>query len=145
MHIGSHVKSVIQVASPPGKPVMIHDGDCEFCSLWIRRWQKITGDLVDYVPSQDAQVASCFPEVPKEMLTAAVQLVETDGCVYGGAEAVFRSLARGGRDRWLLKWYEESAAFAHASEWCYGVVARNRWLFSRLTRLGWGRNVEPSK
>jgi hypothetical protein len=35
--------------------------------------------------------------------------------------------------------------FAQAAEWCYGVVARNRWLFSRLTRLGWGRNAEPSK
>lgn len=124
---------------------MIYDGDCEFCSLWIRRWRKVTGERVDYVPSQDARVASRFPEVPKEMFAAAVQLVETDGWVYGGAEAVFRSLSRGGRSRWLLRRYEKSAVFAQASEWCYGAVARNRWLFSRLTRLGWGRNAEPPK
>jgi hypothetical protein len=72
-----------------------------------------------------------------------VQLVEPDGCVYGGAEAVFRALAQNPHERWLLDWYEHSPVFAHASEWGYRVVARHRTFFSALTRLGWGRHVDP--
>jgi hypothetical protein len=73
----------------------------------------------------------------------AVQLVEPDGCVYGGAEAVFRALAKHPHEGWLLDWYEHSTVFAHASEWGYRVVARYRTFFSALTRLGWGRHVDP--
>ena len=49
-----HMKSDIRVATPPPKPLMVFDGDCNFCTLWIRRWQQMTGDAVDYLPSQDA-------------------------------------------------------------------------------------------
>jgi lipase maturation factor 1 len=121
---------------------MIYDGDCNFCSLWIRRWQQTTGDYLDYLAYQDPCVAARFPEVPRGQFETAVQLVEPDGCVYGGAEAVFRALARHPHEGWLLDWYEHSPVFAHASEWGYGLVARHRTFFSALTRLAWGRHVD---
>ena len=43
------MKSGIRVATPPPKPLMVFDGDCNFCTLWIRRWQQMTGDAVDYL------------------------------------------------------------------------------------------------
>jgi predicted DCC family thiol-disulfide oxidoreductase YuxK len=122
---------------------MVYDGDCNFCSLWIHRWRHTTGDHLDYLPFQDPSVAVRFPEVPRGQFETAVQLVEPDGCVYGGAEAVFRALAQNPHERWLLDWYEHSPVFAHASEWGYRVVARHRTFFSALTRLGWGRHVDP--
>ncbi len=64
---------------------MIYDGDCRFCSLWVRRWQQATGDEVDYLPSQDPRVAAQVPELPREQFDAAVQLVEPEGTVFGGA------------------------------------------------------------
>jgi predicted DCC family thiol-disulfide oxidoreductase YuxK len=121
---------------------MVYDGDCNFCSLWIRRWQHAANSHLEYLPFQDPAVAARFPEVPRSQFEQAVQLVETNGCVYGGAEAVFRALAHNPHKGWLLDWYEQSPVFARASEWGYGVVARHRTLFSRLTRLAWGSRVE---
>ena len=69
---------------------MVFDGDCGFCRLWISRWQVMTGDRVDYATSQDS--AKDLPDIPPEKFQESVQLVETDGKVYQGAEAVFRSL-----------------------------------------------------
>jgi lipase maturation factor 1 len=115
---------------------VVYDGDCDFCSLWIRRWQQSTGDQVEYLPFQDPAVGARFSEVPREQFESAVQLVATDGCVYGGAEAIFRLLAWNQHGRWLLAWYEYSTLFAHATEWGYRLVARHRGFFSFLTRLG---------
>ena len=88
------------------------------------------------------RVAARFPEVPRGQFETAVQLVEPDGQVYGGAEAVFRALAHKPHERWLLDWYEHSPVFAHATEWGYRLVARNRGFFSALTRLAWGRHLD---
>ena len=110
--------------------MMIYDGDCNFCSLWIHRWQHATGDQLDYLPFQDPDVAARFPEVPRGQFETAVQLIETDGRVYGGAEAVFRALAHNPRRGRLLNWYEHSPAFARVTEWGYRLVARHRWFFS---------------
>ncbi len=121
---------------------MVYDGDCNFCTLWIHRWQQTSGDQLEYIPFQDPSVAARFPEVPRGQFETAVQLIATDGSVFGGAEAVFHSLAHNPHEGWLLDWYENSPAFAAVTEWGYRVVARHRGLFSFLTRVGWGRNVD---
>ena len=114
---------------------MIYDGDCNFCSLWVHRWQHASGDHLDSLAFQDPGVAARFPEVPRGQFENAVQLIETDGRVYGGAEAVFRALAHNPRGDWLLGWYEHSHFFARAAEWGYRLAARHRGFFSALTRL----------
>ena len=136
------MKSDIRVAAPPPKPLMIYDGDCNFCTLWIRRWQQMTGDAVDYLPSQDASVAAQFPEIPSDRFQTAVQLIEPDGTVYSGAEAVFRTLAKNPNWRWALRTYENAPIIARITEFAYGFVAGHRTFFSLLTRWFWGRQVE---
>lgn len=131
-----------RVATPPPKPLMVYDGDCNFCILWIRRWQQLTGDNVDYMPAQDPRVPGRFPEIPHEQYDTAIQLIEPNGAVYSGAEAVFRALAHNSNRNWLLRTYENSPAFMDVTEWAYGLVARNRTWFSRLTRWFWGRHLE---
>jgi predicted DCC family thiol-disulfide oxidoreductase YuxK len=143
LRYNSLVKCAIQVASPPTKPVMVFDGDCNFCMTWIRRWERTTGDRVDYLPFQDASISQRFPEIPRSQFESAVQLIVPDGSVYGGAEAAFRALACVPGGEWFLDWYTHSPAFARAAEWGYRRVAANRRFFSFLTRLGWGRNIEP--
>lgn len=132
----------IHVTTPPAKPLMVFDGDCNFCTLWIRRWQRKTGDDVDYLPSQDANIATRFPEIPRERFESSVQLIDPDGAVYSGAEAVFRGLAKNPRRTTLLGLYQTYPSFAHATEWAYRLVAGHRTFFSRLTRWFWGRHVE---
>ena len=111
---------------------MIYDGDCDFCSLWVHRWQHATGDRLDYLAFQDPRVAARFPEVPRGQLETAVQLIETNGRVYGGAEAVFRALAHNPHGDWLLNRYERSPVFARVTEWGYRLAARHRGLISAL-------------
>ncbi len=136
------MQSGSRVATPPPKPLMVYDGDCNFCTLWVRRWQQMTGDSVDYLPAQDPAIGTRFPEIPREQFDTAVQLIETDGAVYSGAEAVFRTLAHCPNRQWPLRTYDNSPAFANVTEWAYRRVARNRTFFSRLTRWFWGRHVE---
>ena len=81
MGLVSGVRSIVRVASPPAKAVMVYDGDCNFCSLWVHRWRHTTGDHLDYLPFQDPSVAARFPEVPRGQFETAVQLVEPDGGV----------------------------------------------------------------
>jgi predicted DCC family thiol-disulfide oxidoreductase YuxK/uncharacterized membrane protein YphA (DoxX/SURF4 family) len=128
----------IQVASRPAKPLMVYDGNCNFCKFWIVRWQQTTADRVDYIASQDARVAEQFPELPRDRLDAAVQLIETDGVVFDGAEAVFRSLSYNPRLRWPLWFYRRVPGIARVTETAYEFVATRRTFFSSLTRLLYG-------
>jgi predicted DCC family thiol-disulfide oxidoreductase YuxK len=136
------VTSALRVVSPPAKPLMVYDGDCNFCTLCIRRWQHATGGRVDYLPFQDLQIAARFPEIPRERFESAVQLIQPDGSVVGAAEAVFRALAVDRHGRWLLDWYQHSPFFSRTAESTYHFVACHRTLFSVLTRWLWGRHVE---
>ncbi|MFL6569689.1 MAG: lipase maturation factor family protein [Chthoniobacterales bacterium] len=129
----------LRVANPPAKPLMLFDGNCHFCRRWIERWREATGDRVDYASSQEA--AAQFPEIPAVEYEGAVQLIETDGHVYSGSAAVFRSLGktRGGSG---LAWCAEHVpGFAAASEVTYKIIARNRQFASLGTRLLWGDDV----
>jgi len=127
------MNSGFRVVTPPTKPLMVFDGECNFCTLWIRRWRQLTGDAVDYLPAQDPRVAEQFPEIPREQFDTAVQLIEPDGTVYSGAEAVFRALAKNPKRQWALRWYNKSRTFARLSEAVYGFVARHREFFSWLS------------
>ena len=134
----------IRIAAPPPKPLMVFDGDCNFCTLWIRRWRQITGEAVDYLPAQDPQVVQRFPEMPREQFQKSVQLIEPDGAVVSGAEAVFRALAKNPKWKWPLGIYERSPALAKVTECAYEFVAGHRTAFSFVTRLLWGKHVERS-
>lgn len=137
------MKAALQVASPPAKPLIIFDGECHFCAVWIRRWQHITGNRLDYLPFQDSSIAAQFPEIPRAQLETAVHLLEPDGTVYTGAEAAFRALACNPHEQWLLDWYIHSPVFARTSERAYRFVADHRRFFSTITRCLWGERVEP--
>ena len=67
----------LRITQPPSKPLLVYDGDCEFCKLWVARWREETGAAVDYAPFQEA--AARFPEMPRAEFERAVQLIEPDG------------------------------------------------------------------
>jgi predicted DCC family thiol-disulfide oxidoreductase YuxK len=125
-----------RVASPPARPLVLFDGDCGFCRFWIARWRGLLEGRVDFAPFQDE--ANRFPEVPREAFARAVRLVEPDGRVSGGAEAVFRALSRRpGGARWLRA-YRGLPGFAPVAEIVYRAIAAHRgaagWLTARLWR-----------
>lgn len=116
--------------APPRKPLLIYDGDCAFCRRAVAWSRRITGEAVDYRPYQE--VAEQFPHISLEQFRAAAQLVDCDGAVRSGAEAVYGALARARRWRWLLWLHRRSSLFRSLSERAYRWVARHRDGLGRL-------------
>jgi predicted DCC family thiol-disulfide oxidoreductase YuxK len=139
------VQASVKLSHPPARPVLIYDGDCTFCCVWICRWRKLTGERVEYLPFQSADVASRFPELKPEELARAVHLVQSDGATFYGAEAGLRALHSEERPSWLWQIYSGSPWIASVAEKSYRFVAEHRPVFSWLTRVFWGNQVEPAR
>ena len=127
------------VRAAPTKPLLIFDGDCHFCRRWIERWRELTGAAVEYAAYQD--VSERFPEISIADFQRAVQLIEDDGTIYSGAEAVFKSLGHARHRKWMSWSYECVPGFARTTETAYWLIARNRESASFLTKLLWGKDV----
>jgi len=131
----------LRVSNPPAKPLLIWDGECDFCRLWIERWREITAGKVDYATYQ--QAAHQFPEIPAEQFKRAMAFIEPDGETFLAAEAVYRSLRSRSSRRWLAWSYDRVPGFAAISEIAYKFVADHRGFGSTFTRLLWGKDVRP--
>src|SRR6266478_1150030 len=131
----------LRVSNSPPKPLMIWDGECHFCKMWIERWREITAGKVDYATYQ--QAASQFPEIPLDQFKRAVAFIEPDGKTFFAAEAVYRSLQCRSSRKWLARSYDHVPGFAAISELGYKFIARHRKLGSAVTRLLWGKDVRP--
>jgi predicted DCC family thiol-disulfide oxidoreductase YuxK len=122
------------VANPPTeRPLMVFDGDCNFCRHWIARWQRSTGSLVEYVEFQ--KLGNRFPEIARSAFEGAVQLIERDGRVLTGADAVFRLFEFGGKPPKVLSLLLCVPGFLPISRALYHFIAGHRVLFSKVTRL----------
>jgi len=117
-------------------PLLIFDGKCGFCRIWIDYWKLLTAGRVDYAPSQE--VRGEFPQIPVRAYSESVQLVRTDGTVVGGARAVFESLGQ-------QRWYESSRVFAALTEAAYRFIASHRNLAYQVTRFTFGKKIEPAQ
>lgn len=123
------------------RPVLVYDGECEFCRFWIDYWKRLTGECIEYAPYQEA--ASRFPSIPLDRFETSVVLVLPDGSTFSAAQAVFKSLAFAPGNGWMLRIYERIPGVAPISELFYRLVAANRDFFYLMTRLLWGRQLEP--
>ena len=126
---------------PLDRPLLLFDADCGFCRFWVARWRAMTRGQVEFAPAQEE--AGRFPQIAKEDWKRSVQMVTPRGDIYGGAEAVFRTLAYAGQRRWMLGVYRRVPGARVVSEAAYRLVERHRGFFSKLTLLGWGRHPEP--
>src|SRR5437763_10099650 len=122
-------------------PLLIFDGKCAFCRIWIEYSKTVTGDRVEYAPSQ--QVGAQFPQIAPENFGKSVQLVFPDGEVVSGARAAIETLRYSPRHGWLVWLYESVPLFAVLCEWAYRHVAAHRTLAYHVTRLLFGRQVRP--
>jgi len=123
------------------KPVLLYDGDCGFCRRWIESWRRATGERVEYAPYQEA--AERFPQISQSEFTREAKLVEADGTVYGGAEAVLRALIHAPGRAWAYWCYRRIPGFGLSSRIVYRFVAGHRRGLSHITNWLWGRTSEP--
>ncbi len=127
------------------KPVLIYDGRCGFCRIWLNYWRELLGDSMEYVASQDL-TAEEFPQLDRAALKSAVYLVLPDGTTFRGAHAVLRSLAAAaGRYRLLLWLYESVRLFRATTDAVYGWIAGHRDFSYHLTALTFGKTIRPHR
>jgi len=110
------------------RPVLLYDGECGFCLRQVERLRARVGDAVAFEAYQEAH----WVNIRKENLAQSVHLVDGDGSVSSGTEAVFRTLAAGGKHRLLYSMYRRLPAFAAVSEAVYRWIARHRGRLARV-------------
>ncbi|HTC32186.1 MAG TPA: lipase maturation factor family protein [Bryobacteraceae bacterium] len=125
----------------PDDPLVIFDGRCGFCRIWIEYWKIITRGRVAYAPSQE--VGTRYPQIPPQDFGQSVQLVMPSGAVLRGARAVFVTLTYAPGMAWLLWVYEHVPGFAAVSEAAYRLIAAHRTFFYHLTRVTFGKSIRP--
>jgi len=124
------------------RPVLVYDEECGFCLAWIEYWKKLTGENISYAPFQE--IASEFPEIPREHFQKSIHLITQKGKIYKGAHAVFRALHEGKAGSWLLLMYLKIPGFGFLAEAFYSLISRNRSFAFFLTRFFWGKTLTPS-
>ena len=123
-----------------GEKIVIFDGDCSFCRLWIDFWRRLTGASVEYRPYQ---AGGDLPAgIPIEDARSRIQLL-ANAQRYQGAAAVFQLLSTLPAYSWAAWAYGNLPGFAFFSEAAYALIAAHRNAGYRVTRLLWGRSIEP--
>jgi len=123
-------------------PLVIFDGHCTFCRIWVDFLRELTGDHFRWAPSQE--MGADFPQISREQFGKSVQLVMPDGTVESGAGAVFDIVARAPGYAWLSWCYARAPGFAPVTEAAYRFIASHRDFGYRATRLLYGRTVQPA-
>lgn len=122
----------------PTRPLLIWDGQCGFCKYWAIRWRHLTGSSVRYAPYQ--RVHYLIDEIAKQEFAKAVRLIETDGKIYSGAHAAYKTLQYTNKWNFLLAWYKNHRWFKKASDLGYRFISKNRPALYRLTVTFCGKN-----
>lgn len=123
---------------PQAKPVIVWDGNCGFCKYWTTRWQKITKGKLDFTPYQEAK--DYFKDIDIKHFKQASRFIDTDGKIYSGPNSAYKSLSNSGLWGFLHNWYENYSLFTNLSDGLYNLIAQNRGLFFKLTKLLFGAN-----
>jgi len=115
-------------------PVLIIDGDCEFCRNIATRWQPKWGHLFEIATAQTW--GERLPPLDRASLLQAVHFIDDKGKVFRGAAAVFRAKAI---HKSTLTWwcYRHSNLFRTISEHVYTWIANHRTLASRWLCACW--------
>jgi len=122
----------------PPRPILVWDGDCNFCRLCAERFDSHREKKVDLIPYQSLHQK--WPQAPAEDYGSAVYLFTPAGKSYRAAAAIYRFYAEYPWRGWANWAYKRFRWFALLSEWGYRFVANNRKTFGRLVRVFWGKS-----
>ena len=124
------------------QPLLIYDGDCQFCIYCVDYARIATGAALDYQPYQAVQEQ--FPDISEDEFRASIQLLLPNGEIHTGAGAAFQTLSFAGNRFWT--WcYRVMPLFAWFSEKAYQFVARHRSGCHRISRVLFGSSLQPQE
>jgi len=124
--------------SRPSQPTLVWDGNCGFCKFWVIRWMRLSGGEITFTPYQKA--IHIFKDIPEHSFAEAARLIDTDGQIYNGPHAAYKSLAIANKHVHLEKWYRTNTFFRILSDVGYQSIADNRNFAMRVTKFLFGDN-----
>ena len=110
------------------RPLVIYDGECEFCIKWARKFKAMAGKFITFIPLQSLPVD--YEYITQAACLKSVQYIDDDNRISKGAEAVFQLFHTAKKMSFLLIFYRRIPIFRFLTEYVYSLVARNRNLFS---------------
>lgn len=114
------------VTTAPGHDVILYDGHCRLCRGAAKQLERLVGTRGTELRSfRDEGVLEAFPGITLERCEHAMQLVQPDGRVFEGAEAVVRALGRRWWGRLLYVYYVPG--LRQLADGLYRVIARYRF------------------
>jgi predicted DCC family thiol-disulfide oxidoreductase YuxK len=111
----------VGVVTPHGRPTLLYDGTCGFCTLVVERAVDRLPDRVTWLPWQSADLGAYG--VSEAEASRSVQLVDPSGRVESGAAAVARVLVLSGGAWSLLGRLLLAPPVSYVAEAVYRVVA----------------------
>ncbi len=133
----------LRTAHPPSQLTMVWDGSCGFCRYWVTYWERMTGDEVRYAPYQE--VAVQFPDLPEDIFKKAVRLIDSEGQVFSGIHAAYKTIALGESKSFWLTQYEKRGWFYRLSDRAYQWIADHRDFMMKLTHFAFGKDPNALK
>ncbi len=121
---------------PQDKPVMVWDGECGFCKYWTTRWRNITKDNIAYIPYQEAK--DHFRDIELIHFKQASRFIDKEGRIYSGPQSAYKTLSYNRNWAFLNNWYENYSLFTNFSDQLYNLIAKNRGVFFKITKLLFG-------
>ena len=117
---------------PRPLPMVLYDGECGFCSGSLRRWMAVGKGRLEFASSQSGAGADYGFAMDQPM--GALHLIEVDGRIRRGAEAVFRMMTLCGSlpGSVASSLYERATFFRIISEWGYRRIAERRASLSKI-------------
>ncbi len=110
-----------------GRPVLVYDGECEFCSRLARWVERRAGGRISVRPGQEPGLIGSLP-VTHEEVARASWLVEPGGRRFEGAGAINRVLRELGWGWAVLGFLYLFPPFGWVEDRYYARVAlRRRW------------------
>jgi predicted DCC family thiol-disulfide oxidoreductase YuxK len=108
------------------RPVLIYDGHCRFCIQQASRLERWVNGGVRMESFRDPGVIERYPGLTLQQCDQALQLVEPNGRIHSGAEAIATAF----RLRPVLApigWLYYLPVVRQIADWGYRLVARNRF------------------
>jgi predicted DCC family thiol-disulfide oxidoreductase YuxK len=129
--VSESVSAVTQVR----RGIVLYDGQCGFCSRWVRYWARILERWGFAVASLDEPWVAEKIKTPREEVLTDIRLLTADGQLISGAD-VYLYVTR--RIWWAWPFYAffSLPGFNRLIHLGYRRFARNRYHISHACRLG---------
>jgi len=122
-----------QAATPPARHLLVYDGDCSFCVASVDFISKHSRTGVTLVPFSDLPQFDLLGSLDQRQILASAHYITPEGIEYHGGESITRAirLLPGG---WIFGLFDLWGVTL-VRELVYALIASNRLVFSKLTRL----------